>query len=455
MTDTLAIALAQLNPTVGDLEGNKALILACPRPSRGPGHGPRGLHRARGDRLPARGPRPQADVPGADAGRGGGARGGDRGRRAGAPHRRPLGRRRQALQRGAAARRAAQVAARRYKYELPNYGVFDEVRVFARAGLPGPIPFRGVRLGAMVCEDLWFPEVTECLAESGAEIMIAINGSPFESDKGDRPPQPRRGAHRRDRPAADLREPGGRAGRAGLRRRLLRARRRPWPLRPGARPSRRRSCLPAGRGRSDGWHCAARRFAPTLPEGMAASYRAMTMGLADYVGQERLPRRADRAFRRDRFGAHGRRRRRCAGRGRGPLRRHAVALHRAILPRRRGGMRAPARRPLRDGGDRACGGCARRDAGAALRRPRGGRDRGEHPGAGARRHPHGDQQQARPHGAHHRQQVGDVGGLRHALRRHVRRLFRAEGRLQERRVRAGAPGATRAGPPVSRDRRGA
>ena len=37
----------------------------------------------------------------------------------------------------------------------------------------------------MVCEDMWFPEVAECLAESGAEIMIAINGSPFESDKGD------------------------------------------------------------------------------------------------------------------------------------------------------------------------------------------------------------------------------------------------------------------------------
>ena len=57
--------------------------------------------------------------------------------------------------------------------------------MFARADLPGPIPFRGVRLGAMICEDMWFPEVAECLAESGAEIMIAINGSPFESDKGD------------------------------------------------------------------------------------------------------------------------------------------------------------------------------------------------------------------------------------------------------------------------------
>ena len=162
------------------------------------------------------------------------------------------------------------------------------------------------------------------------------------------------------------------------------------------------------------------------------------VGACRLCREERLPRRADRAFRRHRFRAHSRRRRRCAGCGPGPLRRHAVPLHRAILSRRRGGMRAPARRPLRDGGDRAGGGRAGRNAFAALRRPRGGRDRGEHSGAGARRHPHGDQQQARPYGAHHRQQVGDVGGLRHALRRHVRRLFRVEGRLQDRRVRDGA-----------------
>ncbi len=73
----------------------------------------------------------------------------------------------------------------RYKNLLPTYGVFDEDRVFERGPMPGPISFKGVRLGVMICEDMWKPDVTECLDESGAEILIVINGSPFEVDKPD------------------------------------------------------------------------------------------------------------------------------------------------------------------------------------------------------------------------------------------------------------------------------
>ena len=73
----------------------------------------------------------------------------------------------------------------RFKHELPNYGVFDEKRVFAAGPAPGPMAFRGVRLGVMVCEDLWFPDVAETLQESGAELLVVINGSPFETDKRD------------------------------------------------------------------------------------------------------------------------------------------------------------------------------------------------------------------------------------------------------------------------------
>ncbi len=73
----------------------------------------------------------------------------------------------------------------RYKNLLPTYGVFDEDRVFKRGPMPGPISFKGVRLGVMICEDMWKPDVTECLDESGAEILIVINGSPFEVDKPD------------------------------------------------------------------------------------------------------------------------------------------------------------------------------------------------------------------------------------------------------------------------------
>jgi NAD+ synthase len=75
------------------------------------------------------------------------------------------------------------VIARRAKHELPNYGVFDDKRVFDAGPSPGPVAFRGFRLGLMVCEDWWFPAVCEGLQESGAEILISTNGSPFEDRK--------------------------------------------------------------------------------------------------------------------------------------------------------------------------------------------------------------------------------------------------------------------------------
>jgi NAD+ synthase len=63
--------------------------------------------------------------------------------------------------------------------------VFDEVRVFKPGPLPGPVAFRGARLGIMVCEDMWLPDVTETLEETGAQLLIVMNGSPFESGKQD------------------------------------------------------------------------------------------------------------------------------------------------------------------------------------------------------------------------------------------------------------------------------
>jgi NAD+ synthase len=79
-----------------------------------------------------------------------------------------------------------EVAAIRQKRELPNYGTFDEKRLFAPGPLPEPVMFRGVRLGLPICEDVWFPFVTAHLAERGAEILINVNGSPYEIDKDDR-----------------------------------------------------------------------------------------------------------------------------------------------------------------------------------------------------------------------------------------------------------------------------
>ncbi|MBS9478119.1 NAD+ synthase [Ancylobacter radicis] len=71
------------------------------------------------------------------------------------------------------------VAATRYKVDLPNYGPFDEKRVFVPGPMPGPIAFRGVRLGVPICEDIWQQDVIECLAETGAELLIIPNGSPY------------------------------------------------------------------------------------------------------------------------------------------------------------------------------------------------------------------------------------------------------------------------------------
>ena len=286
MTDTLAIALAQLNPTVGDLDGNRALILHARAEAAAQGadlmvctelvvtgYPPEDLvlkpmfqeqTRAAVEALAAAtadgGPALLLGAPWVDDGR---------------------------LYNAVLLLDGGRVEARRYKYELPNYGVFDEVRVFARAGLPGPIPFRGVRLGAMVCEDMWFPEVAECLAESGAEIMIAINGSPFESDKGD---TRLNGAVARigetDLPLIYVNQVGGQdelvfdgasfvlGADHGLCAQM---------------PAFEEALLLTHWSRQgEGWHCAPGPRA-ALPEGHAATWRAMTAGLADYVGKNRFP----------------------------------------------------------------------------------------------------------------------------------------------------------------------
>src|SRR5437879_5360742 len=71
------------------------------------------------------------------------------------------------------------ITALRFKVDLPNYGVFDEKRVFVPGPLPGPVNFRGVRIGIPICEDIWGPEPVECIAETGGEILLVPNGSPY------------------------------------------------------------------------------------------------------------------------------------------------------------------------------------------------------------------------------------------------------------------------------------
>jgi len=80
---------------------------------------------------------------------------------------------------------AGRIDAVRFKVDLPNYGVFDEKRVFSPGPMPGPVSFRGVRIGIPICEDIWGESVVECLAETGGEILLVPNGSPYWRDKND------------------------------------------------------------------------------------------------------------------------------------------------------------------------------------------------------------------------------------------------------------------------------
>jgi NAD+ synthase len=71
------------------------------------------------------------------------------------------------------------IASVRFKVDLPNYGVFDEKRVFVPGPLPGPVVVRGFRVGIPICEDIWGPDPAECIFETGGEVLLVPNGSPY------------------------------------------------------------------------------------------------------------------------------------------------------------------------------------------------------------------------------------------------------------------------------------
>ncbi|MCQ2003987.1 NAD+ synthase [Rhizobium sp. NRK18] len=78
------------------------------------------------------------------------------------------------------------IVALRDKIDLPNYGEFDEKRVFTEGSISGPYNFRGVRIGIPICEEIWNDAgVCETLAEAGADLLLVPNGSPYYRDKLD------------------------------------------------------------------------------------------------------------------------------------------------------------------------------------------------------------------------------------------------------------------------------
>jgi NAD+ synthase len=185
MPDTLKITLAQMNQSVGDLAGNAAAMLAArERAANGPngssdlivfpelhliGYPPEDLilkpaliERAQAE-LDKLAQATSRDGPAMLVG--------------------SVFVRDGALHNGVALLDGGKVAATRFKHELPNYGTFDEMRLFQPGPLPEPVIVRGTMIGVPICEDIWQPDVCRHLADFGAEIFVCINGSPYEIDK--------------------------------------------------------------------------------------------------------------------------------------------------------------------------------------------------------------------------------------------------------------------------------
>ena len=180
MTDTLKIALAQLNPTLGNIEGNLDMLRIARNNAQGSdlvvsgelmvsGYPPEDLvlkpsfldaieQQVRvfaGETIDG-GPAVLVGTPWRENGE---------------------------LYNAALLLMEGKVEAACYKRELPNYGVFDEKRVF-RAGTDlQPMEFHGARLGVMICEDMWGDKVSTGLAAAGADLFVVLNGSPFDVQK--------------------------------------------------------------------------------------------------------------------------------------------------------------------------------------------------------------------------------------------------------------------------------
>jgi NAD+ synthase len=286
MTQELAIALAQINPTVGDIEGNLARIRGARAKAAAlkadlvvlselvlSGYPPEDLVlkpafqaacRAAVEALAKEtadgGPAVLLGSPWLDGGK---------------------------LYNAALLLAEGTILAKRYKVDLPNYGVFDEKRVFSAAPPQGPMNFREVRLGVMVCEDMWTPEVTETLGESGAEILLVPNGSPYEHGKHDQRIQ-LAGARsvESELPIIYVNQVGGQdelvfdgASFALDPDATLKAQLPAW-LEVVALTRWRRT--------NRGWRCEGAEVAePRF--GLAGIYQAMVLGLRDYVQKNRFP----------------------------------------------------------------------------------------------------------------------------------------------------------------------
>ncbi len=286
VTDTFSIALAQLNPTVGDLDGNAALarmardeaatqgadlmvlpeLFLCGYPPEDLVLKPafvaacRATLEALAKTTDKAGPAILIGLPWAEDGR---------------------------VYNSVALLEGGRIETVRHKVDLPNYGVFDEKRVFAAGPEPGPVNVRGIRLGVPICEDIWSPDVCETLAETGAEILVSPNGSPFTADKRDL---------RMNKTVARVAETGlplAYVNQVGGQDELV-FDGASFVLNSGGQLAVQlsdwRETIVTARWRrgADGWRCETQAPA-LLSEGDAALYRACVLGLRDYVNKNGFP----------------------------------------------------------------------------------------------------------------------------------------------------------------------
>lgn len=176
------------------------------------------------------------------------------------------------------------VLAERFKVDLPNYGEFDEKRVFASGDLPGPVNFRGVRLGIPICEDIWGDlGVAETLAESGAELLLVPNGSPYQRDKLDlRHQVVLRQVIETGLPLIYANQLGGQDELVYDGGSFIFNADRSLALQM-PQFEEQIAVTEWSRG-EDGWHCAQSDIA-TLPQDLEADYTACMLGLRDYVNK--------------------------------------------------------------------------------------------------------------------------------------------------------------------------
>ena len=174
------------------------------------------------------------------------------------------------------------------KRALPNYGVFDEPRRFETGrGKPTPIDFRGTKIGVLICEDLWGEGIAEELASAGAEILVAPHGSPYRHTALiERQFVARARTRSTQLPLIFLNQLAGqdevvfdgasfvmdRAGEIVVRLEQF-------------EPDLRLTQWQQG---EDGWVCGAQDDV-TWPDGVASTYRAVVLGLRDYVEKNKFP----------------------------------------------------------------------------------------------------------------------------------------------------------------------